>query len=52
MGRPRGEPRKTIGVNLPVRYWMWLKAQPIPARQVIITLIRNEMIRQRDIQNK
>ncbi len=48
-GRPKGEPRSTRGVNLPVRYWLWLKTQPIPARQVILNLIKQEMIRQKDL---
>lgn len=48
-GRPKGEPRSTRGVNLPVRYWLWLKTQPIPARQVILNLIKQEMLRQKDL---
>lgn len=47
MPRPKGEPRSTRGLNLPVRYWLWLKAQPEPARAIIMRLIKEEMLRQK-----
>ena len=48
-GRPKGEPRSTRGINLPVRYWLWLKTQPEPARKIILNLIKAEMMRQKDL---
>jgi hypothetical protein len=52
MPKPKGEPRKTIGINLPVRYWLWLKVQPEPMRALIMRLIEQEMRRIKEIRDR
>jgi hypothetical protein len=39
-GRPKGEPKSCSNIQLPDRYWVWLRERGI--RQTLIRLIEEE----------